>query len=41
MKAFLQTCIQAGSGLIYRFVGDTTGESVSVRFKPSELANLL
>ncbi|MDY4030818.1 MAG: hypothetical protein SOY69_06350, partial [Alloprevotella sp.] len=41
VKAFLQTCIQAGSGLIYRFVGDTTGESVSVRFKPSELANLL
>lgn len=41
VKAFLQTCIQAGSGLIYSFVGDTTGESVSVRFKPSELANLL
>ena len=41
VKAFLQTCIQAGSGIIYRFVGDTTGESVSVRFKPSELANLL
>ena len=41
VKAFLQTCIQAGSGLIDRFVGDTTGESVSVRFKHSELANLL
>lgn len=40
MKAFLQTCIQAGSGLIYRFVGDTSGESVSVRFSPSELSNL-
>lgn len=41
VKAFLQTCIQAGSGLIYSFVGDTTGESVSVRFKPAELVNLM
>lgn len=38
-KAFLQTCIQAGSGLIYRYIGNTTGESVNVRFTPSELAN--